>query len=699
MSCGGPEEVLSSVLGSDFLSVFRYRIAGLPVLRRERGLQEFRIGDAIVDFSRLTIVGEAGTFSVEPKVCDVLRCLMDAQGEVVSREALIDEVWGVSFGGDERLSRAISLLRKALGDDPKNHHFIETIPKRGYRLAVDVQLVQPNVKHGSRANFQARPANIKYRWVAATAVLTLAIFGALLSNPFSGSGMAGPSNGVEVLASRLSGEAFAKSVAVLPLDDLGAGGSERYLADGLSEELINSLTKFRDIRVVGQTSAFNFRGDDIDLDEVGQTLGVRFALTGSLRQQGDQIRVTAQLSEISTRDVVWSEAYDGSTSEILDFQERIAYSIARNLDTTMNTQGPLVPGMTDNEQAYQLFVQGRELSRRFGAENKRAAAALLEQAVELDPEFALAWAWIGRTKLFETIPAPADEARKLVDSARTSVDVALSLEPDLAMGHYTRALLHNYDLDFAASLKAVERAYAADPNQPFLMIRRANYYQLLGQTRKAHELLEDALRRDPTDAAGLLNLGRVKMILGDHDGANTLIKRSIALGFVPASGWRCIPIVQLEGLEAAAQCWEDLPEQFKERYRPVIRTDSEWRAYADSIFREDEAERLALVRKLDRHFAGSTPRLNGYLIDMYAALGEPQKFMDAFVSHPFPVNASGVTSIWRNEPGYKALRQHPGFTDFAHRIGLVKAWEEYGWPDDCRKIASAKAKRIQFRCD
>lgn len=176
-------------------------------------MDQVRIGRATVDFSSLIVEGDAGRYSMEPKVLDVLQVLVRNQGEVVSREALIDQVWGVGFGGDERLSRAISLLRKALGDTRGHHDHIETIAKRGYRLIAPVK----GSTHGAVAAFDP------------------------------------PEH----------------SIAVLPFVNMSVDPADETCADGMAEELINALSHVPELLVTGRTSSFAFKGHSKDIREIG----------------------------------------------------------------------------------------------------------------------------------------------------------------------------------------------------------------------------------------------------------------------------------------------------------------------------------------------------------------------------------------------------------------------------------------------
>lgn len=233
-----------------------------------------RLGTAKVDFDRLTIESDAGRYSVEPKVLDVLQALLDRQGEVVSREDLIDQVWGVGFGGDERLSRAISLLRKALGERRGNHRYITTIPKRGYRLRVQI----------------------------------------------------GGTTATTVQSDR--------SLAVLQFINLSPDASRSFLADGLCLDLTNLLSRVPHQRVAPYSSAAQFDVEGHPAEKIARDLNVHHLVTGTFSALERDIRLRVSVVDAITNRIIWSEKYDASLDQFFEIQDEIVRGIA----TTINSE-------------------------------------------------------------------------------------------------------------------------------------------------------------------------------------------------------------------------------------------------------------------------------------------------------------------------------------------------------------------------
>jgi TolB-like protein/DNA-binding winged helix-turn-helix (wHTH) protein len=682
---------------------------------RSLGVATIKIGEAHVDFAALSIEGPAGQFSIESKVMSLLQVLVDEAGTVVSRADLLSRVWGENFGGDESLSRAVSLLRRAFGEVRGGHQYIETVPKRGYRLIASVELqghiealaapdlsvtVQPP-ELPFESGAQSPIAVAKQRWLLGLLALVAVAAGLYLFASTAENRLKPVQFAEEGAAEEMAAAAGVKSIAVLPFKDLSAGGDQQFLADGLAEEILNVLVRFADLKVIGRTSSFSYRQSEPDLGEIYSTFAVSHVLTGSLRKQGSQLRVTARVVSTENGSNLWSQTYDGDVTDIFDLQEDIAQQIAQSLGLVLDldSNDRISSQLTANREAYELFLQGRALARKFGHRNKSKARDLLGRAVVADPGFAAAWAWLGQANFYLTLTAQSSQIPGLVSSARHAVERALSLDPELAMGHYVRTILLDYELDFAASVDAVEKAYALNPSQPYLEIRRGYYQGLIGRSTRGVALMRQGLVSDPTDSVGLLNLGVATQALGDLEQANSLLQRSEDLGFEPAAGQICNLLSYRQKPEAAYQCWVELPFEFRSRYSPLFQNQQQWAALGSAAFLGEEDAREMVTAALDTYFSEPGSRANSYLLQVYLIVGGAERFMRTFVSHPYPLNAGAITIIWDEHPAHRLLRQHPDFPAFAERIGLLRAWQKYGWPDRCHPLSGGDGSGGQFHCD
>ena len=660
----------------------RFRLLSVDVNSLALPLTDKRkIGAAQVDFAAQRIDGPTGGHTMEPKVMAVLDRLLRQAPEVVTRQALIDDVWAGESGGDESLSRAISLLRKALGDLRGSHTYIETIPRRGYRLVAEVDPLKDEPKPPARVSRKAPLARMALLMFLLAAGVAIWLFG----------------SGLDLVR---RDEPVTHSIAVLPFTDMTPEQDRRYFADGLSEEILNALMRIPDLRVTGRTSAFVFRDRAVELREIGAALDVSHVLEGSVRRQGNDVRIAAQL--IQTRDGIhlWSKTFEGDVTGLFDMQEKIARAIARELELVLDLPlaSRLAPPLTSDRAAYDSYLQGRELSLRFGAEAKSNAIMLLQEAVALDPDFAQAWAVLGRAHLLAAADNPDDDPKPYVESATRAVERSLDLDPNLAYAHLVQASIFDYELDVAAAVDAAARAHELDPHQPFLTMSYGYYLVLIGQVERGAALMRQALRQDPTDAVGLSNLAGASMALGDFAEAERLYRRSYELGFKPAAIWLAIVVAHQEWIDEALAIWNDQRDELASRYPPGFEHADLWHTAGRAFLTNDEPARLEVADRMRRYFASSDSRTNAYRVGLLGSIGEYEAFMQLFTQRPFPINATLLYNMWDDRPASQGVRRHQNFSRFADTVGLVKAWQRHGWPAQCRPFPGTDGAAAQFSC-
>ena len=254
------------------------------------------------------------------------------------------------------------------------------------------------------------------------------------------------------------------SVAVLAFENMSPDPENEYFADGVSEEILNVLSGLDDLRVIARTSAFSFKGTGATVAEIADKLDVGYVLEGSVRRAGDRVRVTAQLIETETESHLWSDTYDRDLDDIFAVQDEIARAIATELSLQLSEEETqqLVSAPTDNIEAYNQYLIGRQLWHQRTAQNLRTSASALQAAVEMDPAFAEAWAALADALVL--IPE-YDIMRDVttIPAARDAVNRALELQPDMPQALTTRAyirFMHDYDWDNAE--KDFRRAMALD---------------------------------------------------------------------------------------------------------------------------------------------------------------------------------------------------------------------------------------------
>ena len=340
----------------------------------------FRVGCWRVEPLRGAITGpEDQEHHLQPKVMDVLVYLASRPAEPVTRDELLTAVWGERAATDEPLTRVIAELRHALGDDARHPRYIETIPKRGYRL-----LVSPTTLEDESVSWTSKPGQQsptrRFRAAAIILVFLVAAVVGVISN----------------IAIREPAPAPAQRIAVLPFVALSMGPDDEYFSDGISEEILNALAEIGSLKVIARQSSFSFKGKDVDIATIAEQLNVRHILEGSVRRSGDRVRITVQLIDAKDSSHLWSETYDRaySAENLFEIQSEIARAITGRLRMTLtgDEEERFAEVPTQNTEAYAAYLLGRERLKNRKVAELADAVEQFSLAIELDPEFAGAYA-------------------------------------------------------------------------------------------------------------------------------------------------------------------------------------------------------------------------------------------------------------------------------------------------------------------
>jgi TolB-like protein/Flp pilus assembly protein TadD len=334
-----------------------------------------------------------------------------------------------------------------------------------------------------------------------------------------------------------------KSIAVLPFVDMSEKRDQEYFGDGMAEEILDLLAKVPGLTVIGRTSSFQFKGKSEDLRTIGTKLNAAHVLEGSVRNSGDQIRITAQLINTLTGAHEWSETYDRHFGDVLKLQYAIAVAVARELQLTV------VPADLDsrvalkNTEAYGLMLRGRHAFDRLDPEGFNEAVSLFQRALDLDPTLTDAASWLGRAyaALGDTgFLAPAEA----YESARRMAVLALKLDPRSAEAHALLANIHLfYDWDWAAAEHEIQEAKSIAPGDPYAQRAAAILPMVLGQWNEAMKQLKAAVLIDPFDPINYGYLWMIQDRIGQLSEAESTVRRLLDIS--PASPWGRYDLVYL----------------------------------------------------------------------------------------------------------------------------------------------------------
>jgi serine/threonine protein kinase len=295
------------------------------------------------------------------------------------------------------------------------------------------------------------------------------------------------------------------SIAVLPFVDMSEKKDQEYFADGMAEELINHLSRSPGLKVIARTSSFQFKGRNEDVRAIAGGLGVAHLLEGSVRKAGQELRVTTQLIRASDGVQLWSQTYDRNLADIFKVQDEISERVAKALNATLAITGQPA-GRESDVAAYNLMLEGNYYKARRTLSDVEKAAQLYRQAIEINPDYALAWARLASAYLSAEIlrgPPSEDQNRRVLDA----LDRAIRLDPNLAWGYYTRAGFEmNVAWNWAAAKVDTERVREIDSRSELLPSAFGDLALLFGEVNKAVELFEDDLARNPLDPDALYSL-------------------------------------------------------------------------------------------------------------------------------------------------------------------------------------------------
>lgn len=446
----------------------------------------FALNGVVVYPRQFLVVREGERQKLEPKVMAILLELARQPGEVVGRNHFAETVWRDRVVSDEVLSRNVSLLRSALGDDARNPRFIQTIPTAGYRLVADVSGLDA-AADGRRV----RPA----LWVAALVTIIVALWAWLT-----------PGGERETLPET--------TVAVLPFANLSDTRDAEYFSDGVAEEVLGALSQADGLSVVARTSSFVFRERDADVREIGHTLGAGSVLEGSVRKSGQLLRVSARLVSANDGLQLWSESFDVELKDVFVVQDEISRAIVQRLVGTLAPDTRLDEDDPVDLEAYQLFLRANHQLHRRGTGAVTRSVDLYQQAIAADADFARAY--VGLAQAWTLVPSYVDEAEPpYMEKAAAALDRAEMLGDRSARLLGTRAYVHFRNWQWWQADDAFRRALSLAPNDSDI---RQQYSQFLGTVGYLEDALVQAQRAvdsDPLSGVAHQRLAVVHLWLDD----------------------------------------------------------------------------------------------------------------------------------------------------------------------------------------
>ncbi|MFN2474923.1 MAG: hypothetical protein ABR526_01085 [Chthoniobacterales bacterium] len=460
-----------------------------------------------------------------------------------------------------------------------------------------------------------------------------------------------------------------KSIAVLPLVNSTGDPANEYFSDGMSEEFISSLSRLQELKVVGRTSSFQFKGKSDDSRTIGEKLGVYYLLEGSVRRSADRVRIAVALIKSGDGANVWSDTYDRELKDIFAVQSEIAGEVAKQLKVALLGKDGLAVLLTtaatpsnQNIEAYNALLQGNFYSNRGTAEDYRKAIGYYEEAIRLDPRYALAYAKLSYSAEYldtRFMGGGAKEKAELVAKARAAAEKALELDSNLAEAHLAQdQLLAEIDFNLAAAEAELRRTFKLAPQTAPVPQSLAVLLVTLGQLEEGVGLTRRAIALDPLRTITHNNLAYELVALGRYDEAEAEYRKIVALQPQASQSHMRLSIIEiLRGKPGAAV---ELAKQ---------ETDAVWRTYGLALAHFANDQRADADAALKKLIDESADEAGSQIASVYALRKEPEKMFE-WLEHAWTTHDSGVIQLL-TDPFLRAYKDDPRFIAFAQKIGVT----------------------------
>src|SRR5258708_4401253 len=608
---------------------------------------------------------------VAPKGFDVLAYLVEHAGRVVTQEEILEALWSETYVNPEVFRKYIQEIRKALGDRPDKRELIETLAKGGYGFVgpvIDESEVEPGdsptslpiEQHAAEETVRtetvplelASSSGKRMLWKLAIILVPAVVAAAAIAAYFRPGRSA-------VNAPSLN----KASIAVLPLADMSPAKDQEYFSDGLSEQLINDLAKVSGLKVIGRSSSFQFRGKNEGPSDVGRKLGVANILEGSLRREGNRVRITAELIKADDGFQLWSQTYDREIKDIFAVQDEIALATTEALQLKLlGGNGQPVPSNlhSTNPEAYQAYLQANYfIGRGRSKEDLSKALAYADTAIKLDEKYAPAWA-VRASVQNEMAAVELTEVTEGYRRARNDAERAIALDPTSPSAYLALAtdqIQHDWDWDAANTW--LTKAAELEPGSTEILRVRANLSWVLGNLDQAINLREQAVALDPLRADSFLDLGYLLYLAGRYDKAQAELRKALDLSpQAPFAHFTLGLILISEGKP-------------KEALAEIEKEPSEWAKLTTEVLvyhalgREQDSNAV-LVELIAKHHTDSAFQI----AQEYAFRGESDKSFE-WLERAYQQRDPGLTTI-KTDPLLKTLRHDQRFLLLLTRMRLPK---------------------------
>ncbi|MDP6427530.1 MAG: winged helix-turn-helix domain-containing tetratricopeptide repeat protein [Rhodospirillales bacterium] len=430
----------------------------------------YRFGEYALHLESLELKKNGAPVELEPQVFSLLACLIENADRVVSKDELIEMVWDGRIVSDGTLNTRINSVRRAVGDDGKTQGVIKTFPRRGFRFVAKLD--------GGVAAPEAPPT-----------------LSALSDKP---------------------------SIAVLPFDNLSGDPEQEYFSDGLADDVISALSRFRQLAVVARNSSFAYKGAATDVREVAKELGVGYVLEGSVRKSGERVRISVQLIDGSNGSHLWAERYDRDLEDIFTVQDEITEAVvgAVEPEPTKSEIARARAKKPENLTAWELYLQGTHYTHLRTTGDIGEAIRLLKQAIEADPNFAPAYQGLSYAYCLSILIGNFEASEENAAKAISLAETALRLDRDDDRSHMALGRAHQFFGEMKKAYSAIEEALQLNSTSAFNHYMAGRILVRLGRAGEGLKHAEEALRLSPRDmwiSPFMVTMAEGHYVLGNYD--------------------------------------------------------------------------------------------------------------------------------------------------------------------------------------
>jgi TolB-like protein/DNA-binding winged helix-turn-helix (wHTH) protein/Tfp pilus assembly protein PilF len=611
---------------------------------------------------------------------ELLLLLLEQPGQLVSREQIAERIWGkdVFLDIDNGINAVVRRIRLVLEDDPEQPRYIQTVVGRGYRFIAPLQEVgpalllapaaeaqfpesrfhQPPVDmemdvQRPEADFQpvqtapsevTIPGRSRRRIAVAAAALALIVTALIAWRWF------------------VPGRAHIESIAVLPFTNTSGDPDVEYLSDGITEGIINGLSQLPRTRVLARSTVFHYKGHDVDPQKAGRDLAVRAVLAGTLTRHGDNLRVQAELVDVTNGTELWGEQYDRKVSDLAAVQQDLVRDISGKLRLRLNGEDriKLKRHTTENWEAYDLYLRGRYQWNRFSDESLQNAIVDFQQAVDKDPNYGLAYAGLADAYHELSYSCPP---REVMPKAAAAATKALALDDSLAEAHAALGWVKwQYDWDWIGAEKEFQRAMDLDPNYAIAHGMYALYLDSMSRVDEATAQHRRARELEPVSLILNANLGESLYITHRYDQAIAQYRKTLEIdpNFAPIHD-DLAEAYERKGMygEAVAEWQKSLIANGDPRTATAI-----GHAYSTSGYKGAMETWLDYLTSPANH-AYASPLV---VATIYARLGDRDRAME-WLAKAYEQRASDLVFL-KVQPAFDNLRLDPRFEELQRRMGF-----------------------------